>query len=232
MSQLALPLKLADHAVFESFWPAGNEALVAYLVNLAEHADGPGCWLWGAAASGRSHLLQAACARRGDRAVYLPLGALEGRTPALLEGIALRSFVCLDDIGRVTGHRDWEHALFDLCNQLADGGGTLLVAADAPPRDSGIVLPDLLSRLALLPAFRVRALGEADRIRALQLRARHRGLELPHDTARFLLSRSRRDMASLYALLDRLDAAALQAQRRLTIPFVRSIVDAGRAAGE
>jgi hypothetical protein len=31
-------------------------------------------------------------------------------------------------------------------------------------------------------------------------------------------------MASLYALLDRLDAEALRAQRRLTIPFVRSVV--------
>jgi DnaA family protein len=42
-----------------------------------------------------------------------------------------------------------------------------------------------------------------------------------------MLNRSRRDMASLYRLLDRLDAAALQAKRRLTVPFVRGVLRAG-----
>ena len=59
---------------------------------------------------------------------------------------------------------------------------------------------------------------------ALVLRARHRGLELPEETARFLASRARRDMASLHALLDRLDDQALVAQRRLTIPFVKDVL--------
>jgi DnaA family protein len=70
----------------------------------------------------------------------------------------------------------------------------------------------------------VEPLDEAGRVQALKLRARHRGLELPDDTARFLLSRSRRDMTSLYRLLDKLDAEALIAQRRLTIPFVRDVL--------
>ena len=44
------------------------------------------------------------------------------------------------------------------------------------------------------------------------------------ETARYLLKRSRRDMASLYGLLDKLDLEALRAQRRLTIPFVRDVL--------
>ena len=79
--------------------------------------------------------------------------------------------------------------------------------------------------MSQLPAFRLRPLEDVDRGRALQLRARHRGLDLPDDTARYLLTRSRRDMASLYHLLDRLDTEALRAQRRLTIPFVRTILE-------
>jgi DnaA family protein len=47
---------------------------------------------------------------------------------------------------------------------------------------------------------------------------------LPDDTAAFLLSRSRRDMSSLYGLLDKLDTEALIAKRRLTIPFVREVL--------
>ena len=76
----------------------------------------------------------------------------------------------------------------------------------------------------MLPAFHLRPMPEEDRQKALQLRASHRGLELPDDTARYLITRSKRDMASLYALLDKLDAEALAAKRRLTIPFVKGVV--------
>ncbi len=41
------------------------------------------------------------------------------------------------------------------------------------------------------------------------------------------MARSRRDMRSLYELLDKLDGEALRAQRKLTIPFVREVLQAG-----
>lgn len=224
MSQLALPLTLDDHAVFESFWPRGNAAVVAFLEALAAGPDGPGCWLWGASATGKTHLLQAVCARLGDRAIYLPMAELEGLSPAILDGLDNRACICIDDLDRIAGRDAWERGLFNLCNAAWDAGAALVVAAAAPPREAGIRLADLGSRLSRLPAFHLHALEERERQRALQLRASHRGLELPAETARYLLTRSRRDMASLYRLLDRLDTEALKAQRRLTIPFVRNVI--------
>lgn len=227
MSQLVLPLRLADHAVFASFYERGNEPLVATLMELARGAadgEGHGCWLWGEAATGKTHLLQAVCDRAGDRAVFVPLSMFAAAGPAVLEGLASRDLVCVDDIENVVGDPDWETALFDLCNQLVDAGGQLIVAASTTPRECRIKLPDLASRLSRLPVFHVHALDDEQRVGALQLRARHRGLELPAETARYLLKRSRRDMASLYELLDKLDLEALRAKRRLTIPFVRDVL--------
>jgi DnaA family protein len=100
----------------------------------------------------------------------------------------------------------------------------VVIAAQSPPRKCGIALADLTSRMSRLPVFQVKSLNEEQRAAALQLRARHRGLELPQETAAYLLRRSRRDMASLYDLLDKLDLEALRAQRRLTIPFVRAVL--------
>ena len=224
MSQLALPLQLADHAVFASFLDTGNETLVATLSALADGEPGQGCWIWGASATGKTHLLQAVCERAGDRSVYLPLAMLAGAGPAILDGLSNRELVCVDDVDRVAGESDWELELFKLCNELQDNGGQLIVAAGSAPRETGIALADLESRLSRLPVFQLRPLDELQRVAALQLRAKHRGLELPDDTAAYLLKRSRRDMRSLYALLDRLDLAALRAQRRLTIPFVREVM--------
>ena len=119
----------------------------------------------------------------------------------------------------------WPCALFDLCNQILDADHCLIVSASMSARECPVVLPDLQSRLARLPVFQVQTLGDDERVSALQLRAQHRGLDLPDDTARYLLKRSRRDMASLYALLDKLDLEALRAQRRLTIPFVKGVLE-------
>ncbi len=228
MSQLALPLKLQDHAVFESFLPGRNAALVGFLTGIVTSADGPGGWLWGAASTGKTHLLQAVCERAGDRAQFLPLADFAAAGPDILEGLQRRSFVCLDDVDQVAGDEDWELGLFSLFNALIDAGGILVCSAGSTPRECLFELADLTSRFSRLPAFHLRALGDAERIEALQLRARHRGLDLPVETASYLLTRSKRDMSSLYALLDRLDTEAMKAQRRLTIPFVKEVLSCDR----
>ena len=222
---MALPLRLADHAVFASFLSVGNEALVATLVDLASSESGQGCWLWGPPAIGKTHLLQAVCDSAGDRSVYVPLRMLADAGPEILDGLAGRDIICIDDIDAVAADPAWEGALFTLCNQVLDADRILIVAAAMSARECPVSLPDLQSRLARLPVFQVQPLGENERVMALQLRARHRGLDLPDDTARYLLTRSRRDMASLYGLLDKLDLEALRAKRRLTIPFVKSVLE-------
>ena len=224
MSQLALPLNLQDHAVFESFMSGGNESVVAYLEETVSLAAGPGGWLWGAASTGKSHLLQAVCARVGDRAQFVPLADMEPAGPGILDGLESREFICLDDVDRVAGRDDWELGLFALSNAIADRKGVLIVSADAPPRECPFVLADLASRFARLTVYQLRPLDDDQRVAALQLRADHRGLQLPDETAKFLMTRRRRDMTSLYALLDRLDHEALKAQRRLTVPFVRDVL--------
>ena len=226
VSQLVLPLRLADHAVFATFLNTGNEALVGLLGDLARSGTsrGNGCWMWGAPSTGKTHLLQAACECADDRSVYLPMRLLSDAGPGVLEGLASRDLVCIDDIEQIVGDDAWERALFSLCNDITEVDGRLIVAASTSPRECPITLADLKSRLSRLPTFHLRQLAEADRVTALQLRARHRGLDLPSETARYLLSRSRRDMRSLYRLLDKLDLEALRAKRRLTIPFVRDVM--------
>jgi DnaA family protein len=224
MSQLALPLRLADHAVFDSFLATGNETLVAMLRDLADGGEGAGCYLWGAASCGKTHLLQAVCDIAGDESVYVPLSDFADAPPELLDGLIQRTLICIDDIEAIAGKAEWEQALFGLYNQAQAEGCRLIVAANNAPRSSTLALADLRSRLSQLPTFQLQDLGDVETRQALQLRARHRGLDLPDETAQFLLSRSRRDMASLYGLLDKLDTEALRAQRRLTIPFVKEVL--------
>lgn len=225
MRQLPLPVRLRDFALFETFEAGPNGAVVALLAAPAQ--AGPAAWVWGPPASGKSHLLQAACAAHAG-AAYLPGAELLPGGPATLAGWEERPLICIDDVDRLLGQRDWELALFGLFNALWERGGCLVASAATAPGAAGFVLPDLASRLAWGGVFRLEPLADEDRVAALRKRARHRGLELPEDVARYLLRRLPRDMRALCDWLDRLDTASLAAGRRLTMPFVREVIAAER----
>lgn len=223
--QLPLGLTLRESARFASYFPGQNEEAVNSLRASAEGLGDTLVYLAGASGLGKTHLLQAACQQAADAgrtAVYLPMGHLPGLSPAVLEGLERMALVCLDDVDAIAARADWEHGLFDLFNRLRECGGTLLVTAGKRPDKSGIQLADLVSRLCWGVTYVLKPLDEETLFAAVTYRARARGLELPEDTARFLLRRFPRDLASLCDLLDRLDQASLVARRRLTIPFVKA----------
>lgn len=229
MQQLPLEIRLADHAVFSNFYAAGNELVIHELKAVANRPPQPMLWLWGPPESGRSHLLQACIAAADDlgrRAVYLPLDRALGLPVAALEGLGELDVVGLDDIDAVAGDALMERALFGLFEHLRRTGGRLVVSAAAPPGEVRFGLPDLASRLKSGGVYRLQPLDDAGRLQALQIRARFRGFDLPDDTGRYLLHRAPRGPASLFRVLDTLDEASLAAQKRLTIPFVRSVLDA------
>jgi len=222
MRQLPLAVRLRDFAVFETFEPGPNGAVMAVLADPA--ASGPAIWLWGPPGSGKSHLLQAACAA-SPSAAYLPVDELLADGPGALDDWQDRGLVCIDDIDRLAGRSDWELAAFALFNRLWERGGCLVVSAGSGPATIRFKLPDLQSRLAWGGVFRLGSLSDEDRIAALRRRARHRGLDLREEAARYLLRRLPRDMRALCAWLDTLDVASLAAGKRLTLPFVKSVID-------
>jgi DnaA-homolog protein len=223
MRQLPLAIRLPEFAVFDTFEPGPNGAVLAMLADPA--AIGPALWLWGPEGHGKSHLLQAACAANPSGA-YLPMSELLEAGPAVLEGWEERKLVCIDDVDRLAGKADWELAAFTLFKRLWERGGCLVVSAATAPAATRFSLPDLRSRLAWGGVFRLASLSDEDRVAALRRRARHRGLELPADAARYLLRRLPRDMRALCVWLDTLDVASLAASRRLTLPFVKSVINA------
>jgi DnaA family protein len=227
MRQLPLGVRLRDRASFESFHPAQNGVAVDILREIAAGQRNGVFWLAGAAASGKSHLLQALCVAAAPerRVAYLPLRELLAGGPEVLSGWQDTHCVCLDDVDAVLGQLPWERALFNLHRELDERDATLLMCAAVAPQALHFALPDFASRCAHALLLTLGALDEDDQRQALQRHATARGLDLPDDTANYLLRRVPRDMERLTALLETLDLAALAAQRRLTIPFVREVLE-------
>lgn len=223
MKQLPLGVRLHDRAVFGSFVAGANAAALAAARALAG-AQGIGLlYLHGIEGSGKSHLLQAICAEVPG-AAYVPLRGLRDLDPGALDGLGVLPLLAVDDPDAVAGRDDWERALFTLFNEGSAAGARLVVAGREPAPELPLRLPDLRSRLASMPHFALRPLDEAGQREALRARAAARGIEIPDETLLYLQRRFARDMGSLYGLLERLDAASLEARRALTIPFIRGVL--------
>ena len=225
MRQLGLNIQLKDWAVFDSFVTGSNQAAVHYLSALSQQQDSV-AWIWGQTGVGKTHLLQAACASL-QNSVFIPCRGWQeqGLNAALLADLSALDLVCVDDVHELGGSREWEEALLLLFNDLQDSGGKLVVSTRLPPTEVTFAIPDVASRLRWGPVFRLKPLTDEQVGRALKLRAVQRGLVLPEDTLAYLMRHHSRDQQQLFALLNRLDLASLAAQRRLTIPFVKSVLN-------
>jgi DnaA-homolog protein len=227
MRQLTLGVQLKERATFASFLTGRNGELLTHLRHVATTTPAGATWLAGPHTAGKSHLLQAVCAAApaGKRVAYLPLESLLPFGPGALEGADQLNLACFDDVQVIAGLDDWERQLFALWQRSLENGSTMLFAARENPSQVPYALPDLKSRLSSSAVFAVRELNDEEQLEALYLRARLRGFELPPETARYLQRRFPRDMRSLCEVLDTLDDAAFAAQRRITVPFIKEILD-------
>ena len=230
---LQLPLEFAPRDVFtfDGFIDGDNALAVALVRQMALGEGERQMLLWACSGSGKSHLLQAACnlAAGSQRSVcYLPAAQFVDLDDGILDALEQLQLICIDDIHLLLHSSKWEEALFDLINRVREAGSVLLLASAVAPDAMDIQLPDLRSRLAWGPVFKLHDLDDAAKLAALRRRAQQRGLELGEPVAEYLLRRYPRDLFSLFEKLDQLDVASMALQRRLTIPFIKSVLGACR----
>jgi DnaA family protein len=194
MRQLPLEISPPPKATLDNYLPGANaEALASVRALAAGRLPEPIVYLWGPPGCGRSHLLQ----------------AVARANPGLM---------IADDVEALDGQA--QQALFLAINAARDGGPAVLAAGSMPPHQLQL-RDDLRTRLAWGLVYQLHALGEVEKMAHLRANAARRGLELPEEVGRYLLTRLPRDLYSLNAALELLDRYSLAHQRALTIPLVR-----------
>ena len=226
MKQIALDLGLASGPTLDGYFAGPNEAALRHLqigVGATVRSPVP-TYLWGEAGSGKTHLLTSvreALREQGAVAGWMDASVLE--PPEFDEGW---SVVLLDDVHLYTAVQ--QQAAFNwFVNALAPKTGLprwVLAAGQVPPADLQL-REDLRTRLGWGHIFALQVLGESERRAVLRQKADARGIFLRDEVVDFVLNRFSRDMGSLMQLLDELDRYALQKQRAVTIPLVKSMLE-------
>jgi DnaA family protein len=222
MKQLPLDIGLARPPSLASFLAGPNEAAWKHLQLWAgspTRSPVP-TYLWGPGGSGKSHLLKAV--HENLREQGASVGWLD---PSQLEPQPFDerwAAVLMDDVHLYTAVQ--QHAAFSWFVQAQTFQRGVLAAGLLPPADLKL-REDLRTRLGWGHVFELHVLDETERRAVLRQAADARGVFLGDEVMDFILHRFSRDLGSLMQLLEHLDAYALQTQRAITIPLIKSMLE-------
>ena len=240
--QFALDISHSPKASLENYLPGKDLALISALRDIekswqtsnAQASDNPlnQRWIywWGPEGSGRTHLLDAIGNAAKDVGLeHIALSPAEPTAWVRLEekmGCLAESknpsVITVDDVDhlddRLVG------SLFRILNAVqASKAIHVFMAGNAAPANLKL-REDLRTRLGWGLIFQTQLLDDDEKIQALEEAAKARGLVLSPDVLPWLLSRFYRDMPSLMALIDALDAYSLETKRAVTLPLVRELL--------
>lgn len=228
--QLLPGFSFRSGADFASFYTTPGLKLAKHTLASFVSENIPDCvYLSGASGTGKSHLLQAVCNAVDDAgrlAIYLPLAQLVEFPPAeVLDSVRDADAIALDDIDAILGKPDWQEALFHLYNQRIAKEKPMYFAASQPARLLEVELADLKSRLTACLAFQLPAMNDEERVAFLQALGTARGITINDACAIYIVQRSGRSSNDLIAVLEQLDKASLVAKRKISVPFIKELLN-------
>ena len=227
--QMPLPISSREETKFNDFLPTRSTRLVIdELQKFIRKRSERVLFIGGESGSGKSHLLHATChalMKQGELPVYLSLKQ-PYLSPAAFDNLEHQRVVCLDDLDSIIGQKQWEETLFHFYNRCHEQKTQLLIAARKPAAKLKFFLADLQSRLCHGLTLTIDPLTDAEKIYVLQQKAYQRGIDLSMDAGGYLLRHISTEMKTLINCLEKLDEATLIKQRKLTIPFMKSVLTA------
>jgi len=128
-----------------------------------------------------------------------------------------------DTGGRVIDGHDSvpEEEIFHAWNAAQSSNIPLLIIADAPPAEWGIMLPDLASRLRAVPVLTIAEPDDCLARDLIEALFAQRGIALAPEVAAYIVPRMERSYAMLHRIVAALDAASLEQGRRVGIRLTR-----------
>ena len=218
MTQLLLDLKPEQQPTLGNFVVGDNGELISRLRAMEDRGCFDVLFVWGPRGCGKSHLLQAtATAAAAHRPVLRLAGEQTGAEIPATPGALL----VIDDIDGLGDAA--QIALFRTFNAARLAGLALLLSADEPPLRLRL-REDLRTRVGQALVFEIKPLTDEEKAAALHRHAQERGMRVDDGLIRYLLSRGRRDLPSLMAMLDHLDRASLEQKRPPTLPLLREVM--------
>ena len=205
--QLSLNLPYCIAYGRDTFWVAPcNEQAVAWIDKYPDWPV-PAVFIYGSAGSGKTHLVH-----------LFTEEVIDGRTLTSDFRPPFQKKIAVENVDKLAS----EEALLHLFNFIKELGGNLLLTSRTMPRFS---LPDLQSRMALLPKIEI-SMPDETMIQMVAKKAfEDRHILVEENVLSYLSTHLTRSFPLVQKAVELADKKSLSEGRKITIPILKSVID-------
>ncbi len=220
--QIPINFSFISNKSFDNYIIGNDQFIIETLKKLAIATSPSIIFLKGNKSSGKTHLCLALMALSGKSVSKLNKSNI---LELELEKILAHDLLIIDDIDEIISSYMIEEKLFSIINDFILNKKNILVTSSEPLNKIKFDLPDLSSRLKWDQVLVIPELTDDDKIRVLQKIAKERGWILSDNVCDYIMSHYKRDLFFLCNSVKSLDEASLSLKKKITIPFIKKIME-------
>ena len=201
-SQIPIAFPVRESFSREDFMPAPCNLEALAWIDRWPDWNYPALIVYGANGCGKSHMLALWQSKVGD------------------------SHIAIDNAETIFGDDAAERDLFHRFNIAKENGTSILLTMEHPVSHYDIALADLSSRLRAAPSIEIQSPDDIA-LQGVFLKLCHdRQLKITPDIIAYIMPRIERRYAAVRELVEKIDAASLSEKRAVTVPLVRTFLNA------
>ncbi len=176
--------------------------------------------IYGDAGTGKTHLAHVFASKHNAKFIAKEnIGSLSSS-----ELLGAGDVWIIEDIDKINPSKTIEIGLFHLLNEIKSRRGKILITSKLHPTKISFSLPDLKSRISAFSAVKLH-MADDDLLRAVLLKQfSDRQLDVSPNVIDYIMRRVTRSHIEVQKLVAKLDNAAMQQQRNITLHLVRQVL--------
>lgn len=139
--------------------------------------------------------------------------------------VPIESALVIDDIDKAVGDYEMEENLFHIINYAIECNTKMFFTISKPLVNLDFKIVDLKTRLLSFPVANI-YVPDDDLLKALLVKQfMERGIIVAPDVIEFIVKHIERNPSSVKELVERADLLSFEEKKRITIPFVKKIIE-------
>ena len=221
-NQIPINFSFCNAKTLDNYISGENKHLIKALKEFAKNNHGKLIYLFGEKSTGKSHLCKAVFDIIEDTKILVNQHNFETLSDIDLQNI---NYLILDDFEIILEKGNNEDTLFYYVNEFIISKKSLLISSINSTEQITFTKKDLKSRLTSNLIFNIKEISDERKVEVLKNITEDIGWTIEEKVCQYIMYHYRRDLFFLCNVLKSIDENSLALKKKVTIPFVKSIIE-------